>query len=1477
MWTLSVRPSRESGLAPVDVVVRAQPGATVGDLAGALGRHLSPDHAELLVVPTENGTLWPADRKLDECGLRPGAVLDVVTVPAQWAVRPGPPARRRAVLRVVSGPDAGLTVPITAESATLGRAPECTVTLADPLVSRQHARILLTPAPVVVDEGSAHGTAVDGTPVRRPTPVSWGTPIELGGTTVVLDPIGSENNGNGVLRPPRFGEPLREETIDITSPPSKQDSHMPPWAMLMLPLVMGVGMLFSSRGPFGLIYLLGMPVAMFATHYLQRRHETKRYEKDLAAWREDLEEILVELDRHNEAQRERAFDDHPERPELPRRVLTRHRALWNRKDTDPDFLSYRVGLGPVPAMLDGNLKDGGEREEVAKARAELAIRRVLPDMPVCLSAAEIGLVSIAGPREVVDAVARALVIRLCADHSPTDLSVAAVVGRDGAHHETWLRWLPQVTRRVGGAAPVAVGAADGQALLDLLAAAENGTGETLCIVDEKAGVPRRVVEAVAAIAASRRLRLLWLGSDPGEVPSGTDVMIDLTASVRAKMTEAKMTRPGEQTPRPVAQIARRDRAGVDLVTAVDLLDLGAAWKVARSMTDYTDEAAVLPPDTALPEMVRLPEVTGDLTDADDESPILERWTVSRGLRAQIGMGVDGPVTLDLRDDGPHGLVAGTTGSGKSELLQTLICSLALNNPPSRMAFLLVDYKGGAAFRECADLPHTVGYITDLTPALVKRALTSLTAEVNAREEILETYGAKDLIALEREHPEACPPSLLICVDEFAALTAEVPDFVDGMVNIAQRGRSLGMHMLLATQRPAGVITAQIKANTDLRIALRVNSTDDSDDVIERRDAARISRRTPGRAWIRRTGHGTTELVQAAWVGAREELRAAGERVDLRPFTARELPAGDEKGPARLHSRTDLDRLVTTIGEAFVHSGRTAPKRPWLPALPAELPLGCSEPGELLLGAEAADEERVPGASERVLRLRAGTGQVPVGLADQPKQQAQPPMLLDYPQAGHVLVYGTSGSGKTEFLRTVAIAATLAAGPDEPPPYVYGIDFAGGGLGVLDEWPAMGSVVREQQPERVLRLLRMLKRTIDDRNRMLGALGAADLASLAAAGHPMPRIHVLIDNLPSLTDTLESGPVNRRHGDMLAGVLQEGRRCGLHITATTPRRSGVPAQLQASFGQRLVLRMTTDDDYMMLGAPGGVVTADSAPGRGLLGRTEVQLATIGGAGTPVQQERLRALAALVTDRYAEAAPVPVPSMPGRVPQTALPQPERDTMVVAVEAEYVTGITVSLTEAPLLLTGRGRTGRSSALAGIAELARRSTIPPAEIVLLGPRAAEAPGRAAYDVVLDDLTAVGEWLPAWCESTVDSWRLLLIDDTHVWEREAESVGPARDALAALAALTASAASLGIAVIIATDADESRSRQHLKSPVQAARSSRRGLLLQPEYADAALLGITIPSHTVEPLTGPGRVLWCADGVAEVAHVVSAAVEQGVP
>ncbi len=1454
MWTLSIRPSRESDLAPVDVVVTAQPGATVRDLAAALGRHIAPERPGLLLAPVEHGEPWPATRKLAECGLRTGDVLDVTTVPRSWAGQPARPTRRRAVVRVLTGPDAGLAVAVHTESATLGRAADCTVTLTDPLVSRHHARLVLGATPVVIDEGSAHGVTLDGVPARRPTAVEWGTAIGLGDTILVLERAGDGTTAErptGVLRPPRFGEPLRVDTLDVPGPPVRQPKQPVPLTMLAYPLLFGAGMIATAHSWYSMTYLFGMPLMMFGNAYEQRRRGAKEHRKAMAGWRVEFDRSLGELDQAAATQRAQSFVDNPEVAELPTRVLIRHPALWNRREGDPDYLAVRVGLGPVPALLTGKLA-GQAASETAAAARELDARRTLHDMPVCLRLDQAGLVAVVGPGEDVDAAVRALALRLCCDHSPAELSLAAVLGPGRAQHESWLRWLPHVAKRTGGVAPVAVGATDGQALLERLAADEGGRGETVCLVDEEAGLPRRAVEAVAAVAAQRRLRLVWLGSGPERVPAGTDVLVDLEASV----------------------LALRGRGGLHPLSTVDSLSLGTAWRAARGMTGYTDEAAVLPADTALPEVVRLPELAPDLRDiehrdADQPAVVLERWAGRRGLRAQIGLGMDGTVTLDLRDDGPHGLVAGTTGSGKSELLQTLICSLALNNPPERLTFLLVDYKGGAAFRECADLPHTVGYITDLTPALVARALTSLSAEVAAREELLGRYGVKDLVQLERDHPDAAPPSLLICVDEFAALAVEAPQFVDGMVNIAQRGRSLGLHLLLATQRPAGVVTASIRANTDLRIALRVSSTEDSADVLDAPDAARISRRTPGRAWIRRTGHGTAELVQAAWVGARQERDAQEAAVEVRPFTARDAGPDAEAPPARVHARTDLDRLVSAIGEAFLRSGRARPARPWLPPLPEELPVGCVAPGELLLGAGALDEERVPGAADP-LRVSPPPGQVPIGLADQPGRQAQPPLSLNYPQVGHVLVYGASGSGKTEFLRTVAVSATLANA--ESGPYIYGIDYAGGGLAVLGDWPAVGSIVAEQQFERVLRLLRMLRTTVSDRNRTLVHYGVSDVDALAEVGPRLPPVHLLVDNLPGLLDALEGGPVARRHGELFHAILQEGRRVGVHVTATSPRRTGIASAALTAFGARLVLRMTAPDDYLMLGVPADVLDPDSPPGRALLGRTEVQLATVGGAGTAAQVQRLAALAGLVADTI--WARPPVPAMPSRVPYHALPEAVGDALAIGVDAEYATSLTVPLTEAPLLVAGRARTGRTTLLAGLAAQARRSSVPPVQTVLIGPNARQMQDGDAFDVVLDDPAAVRGWLDG--EPTDgDGWRLLLVDDAHLWERSWESDPAVRDAMGGLAALVDQAPVRRLAVVVAADADEARSRSHIPGVVQAARKARRGVLLVPDFADGSLFGVTIPSHTVEPLVGPGRGLWCSGATVRVVQAVGTPAADG--
>ncbi|MGG5259439.1 FtsK/SpoIIIE domain-containing protein [Phycicoccus avicenniae] len=1421
-WTLSVSPAAETDLPAVDVTVEAQPHATVADLARALGGHLAPDRRDLLVVPTSAGRPWPAAARLSECAMRTGDLVDVVTVPSGWLERPAPSREVRAVLRVVDGPDAGRTIGITTPSVVVGRATDATVRLTDPLVSARHARLDLTGEPTVVDEGSANGTLVDGVPVTRATPLPVGTPVVVGGTTFVLDRDATADPASvSVYRSPRFGAALEVDDVEVPSPPTKPRPTPLQWAMVALPVVMGVGLYLQTRSPFALTYVFAWPLVMFAGWWQQRRTARKEHEAALASWRRRVALVTDRVDAQAAEQHHRAVTDHPDPPVLLRRAGNRDGTLWARREDGPDYLAVRVGRGPVPALLTATLREGGDEEVTEEVQAELERRRTIPDTPV-LAPLAAGLVALVGPDDAVDAAARALLARVCLDHSPVDVSVAAVLSPGRAHHETWLRWMPHARPRVGGEPSIAVGASDGQRLLDRLLAEDGGHGHTVLLVDSAAGLQRRSIEAAAAVAAERRLHLVLLGDDPSTVPASTGLLLDLAGR----------------------HLSVRDRGGRSDLDTTDALALGDAWRAARLVTGKVDEAAVLPADSALPSRVRLPDLMADLADLDDVEAVIGRWGASTGLRAQVGAGVDGVVTLDLREDGPHGLVAGTTGSGKSELLQTLLCSLAANTPPSRLTFLLVDYKGGAAFRECADLPHTVGYITDLTPALVQRALTSLGAEIAHREELLAEHGAKDLVHLEREHPELAPPALLICIDEFAALTAEVPEFVEGMVNLAQRGRSLGMHLLLATQRPAGVVTPAIRANTDLRIALRIASDEDSRDVIDTPDAAHISRRTPGRAWVRRTGHGTAEMVQAAWVGAREPLRTESAAALVRPFTAARNGDTTGTGTDRLDPRTDLDRCVRTIRSAHERLGSPAPRRPWLPALPTELLL---DPAGLVASARLSH-----------------SGWAPLGLADDPQRQTQPRLAVDYAAAGHLLVHGASGSGKTELLRTVAATASLvdAHAPDGVAPYVYGIDMAGGGLGVLEALPTVASVVGEQHVGRILRLLRVLRATVEDRSAALAAAGAADLAALARAGRPLPRVHLLVDNLPALVDLLDGGgAVRRSHTDMLQAVLQNGRRVGIHVTATAPGRGGVPTAMAAAFGSRLTLRMPTEDDYVMLGVPHRLVDAESPAGAAVWSGRRGQVATVaGGAGTvePGQLEEVAALLRPVVDGRASGT---VPPMPGLVPAHALPVPEGPRVAVGVVADDVSPLVVDLLAGPVLVAGRSRSGRTSVLAGLSSLSVRSTEPPTTAAWFG---RSAPHGIHH---LGDSEALAAWLEERVAAPRDGagWDLLLLDDAHRLDRELEH----RPELTALVALLERAAQHRVAVVAATDADDARTRSMTPGVVQLVRRSRRGVLLQPDGLDGTVMAVTVPTQSVEPLTGPGRGMWCADGTVTLVHAVT--------
>lgn len=554
--------------------------------------------------------------------------------------------------------------------------------------------------------------------------------------------------------------------------------------------------------------------------------------------------------------------------------------------------------------------------------------------------------------------------------------------------------------------------------------------------------------------------------------------------------------------------------------------------------------------------------------------------------AVLGRSATGPVTVDLDRDGPHLLVAGTTGSGKSELLTTLIVGLALTNPPSRLSFVLIDYKGGAAFTAVHPLPQVSALVTDLDAGTAARALRGLRAELRSREAALAAAGLSDHGAWERAEPDSAAPRLVIVIDEFATLAADLTDFLTGLLDIAQRGRSLGVHLVLATQRPTGVVSPAIRANISGRICLRVTDPADFVDLIGTVAAAEIDPRTPGRAYLR-VGGNRPVLVQTAHTRRLLPLdRSEPVRV-LDPYAA---------GPVGRH--TELDLLVQQCRTAAAGQPRTAP--PWLPALPASY-----RPGS----------------------TRTATGDPVLGLADHPEERRQHTFGLP---AGHLLVTGAAGSGRTNTLRAAAAVAgaeLLILDPSR-------------GLADLRAHPRCSTYLDGQEPDLCLRLLDLVL-----------ARQESDNAAPAL---------VLIDTWESLLRTADPDPGPLLH--RVAEIASRGSATPIRLVV-----AGCPPLLHGS------LRSLFTSSIELTAGAGMGPGSRAVPGRASVLGDEAQIRfqpagsddTWTGAPVPARASRtvVRPLPAVVRGITAAAGPIVLGLGGDRADPVALP-PGRDGAFLVV---------------------------------------------------------------------------------------------------------------------------------------------------------------------------------------------------------------------
>ncbi|MGW0801871.1 FtsK/SpoIIIE domain-containing protein [Nonomuraea sp. NPDC002799] len=1323
----------------------------------------SPERTGVLGEPP---LLWRNGRPLDPRSpavavLRDG---DKVTLDARFArativEEPGGVAE----VRVVGGPAAGAVHRLGLGVHVIGSDPTCAMTAADPALAPEAVTVRVTPEKITVarawwrhpgeapklklkgrwaDEvaemtarvaerevaqfmaGYGEIPELDGRPLADP--VEWPDQAVLtcGSSVFVLTSIEPKDahlaprseGGVAYNRPPRLRPPEPERTFVKPKEPGRNEGLRLQLLAAFLPAVLGLTLAFALRQWYYLLVALMTPIIMIGQWWSDRRHGKKQHKKAIKEYNEQVQAFDEAVERARVADEAMRRSDAPDPAQVLLTATGPRRRLWERRIHDTDALRLRVGLADLPANLELSEEQSGPIDPP-----------ICRSVPVALPMRRLGVAGVTGPRTAATSLASWLIAQAATLHSPRDLAIVVVSAHaDAARRWGWLRWLPHCAPRAGEECV------------------------TLAGTDPESAA-RRVSELAALIDERQNTTIPELG----KIPTGWDdlggpekptfssydvrpydvlVILDGAQVLRGLPNMPQVLRQGPRSgvytlaidddqrllPEECQTVAacgtdglvRLLGGGLDAIGPVlaDLVSTGWCDRLARALSPIRD---VSRDDAAgnLPDAVRLLDLMGLPNPSGQE--LGARWAGEGSTRALIGVGPDGPFTVDLRLDGPHGLIAGTTGAGKSELLQTLICSLAVANRPDQLTFVLIDYKGGAAFKECVRLPHTVGMVSDLDGHLTQRALDSLAAEIRRRERLLLASGAKDI----EDYTGSAMPRLVLIIDEFAALVAELPDFVTGLVDIARRGRSLGIHLILATQRPAGVVTADIQANTSLRIALRVTEPAESADVIDTPDAAHISKSTPGRCYVR-SGVGAATAVQTARVGGRSPANPADQPDDRAGGTIRVLavdwrslgrslpppPAPEEDATA-----TDLTLVADALIEATRLAGVPIQPSPWLDPLPAHFVLDLPALGESPVPATA---DAPPGRPDDV-----EVAPLPFGVTDRPWAQDRHPLVLDLAHGGHLLIAGSARSGRSTALRTIAGSIAAQVSPGDA--HVHAIDCGSGALLPLVAMPHCGAVVTRDQQDRVERLLVRLRAEVGRRQQLLAESGHASLAEYRQAGHHLPWMVLMLDRWEGFVAAFESYDYGRLI-EALLQLLREGPAVGLRAVVTSDR-SGLLGQVSTVFEDRLLLRLADSSDYGLAGFPLKGLPTSMPPGRALsMGETgiiehHIALLSADPAG-PAQVAALQSLARVATERAEPAAagkagwrwegqpPLRVDALPMRItaaqameldPAFIPPSPLWALVGAGGDALAPLGLDLLAQGPGAVIAGPSRSGRSSVL--------------------------------------------------------------------------------------------------------------------------------------------------------------------------------------
>lgn len=948
-------------------------------------------------------------------------------------------------------------------------------------------------------------------------------------------------------RSPRLNKQVPTKTIEIRRPPEKArmgkgslvQMILPP--LMMMLVTVGVSILMK-RGAFVLMSIATtvMTLIFSVTRYFNEKKDcAEKVQKREELYEAYLLEKRKELSKARKQEEDALQYNYPDIHHIESLVRQYSSRIYERNANDDDFMT--LSLGGMHSGVNYEIKMDYNELNMEPDELELEAKELkdsfshMEDKPVVvdLKRTHLGLV---GEKENIHEQLKLIVAQLTFAQSYHDLQIVTIF--DPKYHDEflWMNWYPHLKIQ----ALNVCGSINSEKMRDQVLGSLNQILKDRKIKKDESKKEARFLPHFLFIIDEPKLIMdhsimEYLGKEE-DLGFSIIYTTHLQANLPENIGTVLILKDSQQ-----ANLLLHEKRVVNQNMALHHIDgVDVEW-IARDLSVLIHEQGMT---SHIPESITFFDLFQ--IKNPDEFRSDQRWkkneshktlAVRLGVRAE-----DDYVYLNLHEKahGPHGLVAGTTGSGKSEIVQSYILSLAINFHPYEVGFLLIDYKGGGMAGLFKNLPHLLGTITNLDGSESQRAMASIKSELARRQRIFSEHNVNHINAYNKlfkngEVKEPIPHLFLIS-DEFAELKKEQPDFMSELVSTARIGRSLGIHLILATQKPSGVVDDQIWTNSKFKLALKVQNEADSREILKTADAASITQ--PGRAYLQVGNNEIYELFQSAYSGATYQEDGQQKEADNRVYLVNDLGQGellndDLSGPAESNQlkATQLDVTVNYLEKLFEEEHAEPVRKPWLPSLPA-----------LLISPEASQVHVQEAGHPVNLKLT-------IGMTDIPEEQVQREYAIDMKEDGNIAYFASAGFGKTTMLMTSVLSLALHNRVESLNFYI--LDFGNSGLILLNGLPHTADYIQMDDVEKLNKFIRLIQDELKIRKRLLTKKMAQNFDVYnQMTEEPLKAIVVVVDNFDVVKE------LGFDTEEFFSKMSRDGAGVGIYFLITATRSSGV---------------------------------------------------------------------------------------------------------------------------------------------------------------------------------------------------------------------------------------------------------------------------------------------------------------------------------